>query len=100
MRYRFQWTAPIAISPHDPKVVYHAGNVLFRTSDGGQSWTAISPDLTRNDKEKQNGGRLEEHYSTIFTLAEDWGDLTAATALEDRGDFTAASTSEDWGLVA
>ena len=45
-RYRFQWTAPIVVSPHDPKVVYHGANVLFRTSDGGQSWTAISPDLT------------------------------------------------------
>ena len=42
-RYRFQWTAPIAISPHDPKVVYHGGNVLFRTEDGGQTWKAISP---------------------------------------------------------
>src|SRR5207244_7547105 len=52
MRYRFQWTAPIVISPHDPKVVYHAGNVLFKTTDGGQSWSAISGDLTRNDKTK------------------------------------------------
>jgi len=52
-RYRFQWTAPIAISPHDPKTVYYGGNVLFRTQDGGQSWTAISGDLTRDDETKQ-----------------------------------------------
>ncbi|HEV2844609.1 MAG TPA: glycosyl hydrolase, partial [Thermoanaerobaculia bacterium] len=78
MRYRFQWTAPIAISPHDSKVVYHGGNVLFRTSDGGQSWTVISPDLTRNDKSKQkwSGGPITgdntgvETYCTIFVVAE------------------------------
>src|SRR6266487_133718 len=52
-RYRFQWTAPIHVSPHDSNVVYHAANVLFRTEDGGQTWKAISPDLTRNDKTKQ-----------------------------------------------
>jgi photosystem II stability/assembly factor-like uncharacterized protein len=78
LRYRFQWTAPIAISPHDPKVVYHAGNILFRTRDGGQHWDAISPDLTRNDKSKQkwSGGPITgdntgvEYYCTIFAVAE------------------------------
>jgi photosystem II stability/assembly factor-like uncharacterized protein len=77
-RYRFQWTAPIAVSPHDPKVVYYGGNVLFRTDDGGQTWSAISPDLTRNDKSKQkwSGGPITgdntgvEFYDTIFTIAE------------------------------
>lgn len=77
-RYRFQWTAPIHVSPHDPTLVYHAGNVLFQSSDGGQSWTAISPDLSRNDPAKQrwSGGPLTgdntgvEHYGTIFSLAE------------------------------
>ena len=77
-RYRFQWTAPVHVSPHDPKVVYHAGNVLFRTSDGGQSWTAISPDLTRDDESRQkwSGGPITgdntgvEHYCTIFAVAE------------------------------
>src|SRR5262249_37802411 len=78
MRYRFQWTAPILISPHDPKTVYHAGNVLFRTADGGQSWARVSDDLTRNDKAKQkwSGGPITgdntgaEYYCTIFALAE------------------------------
>jgi photosystem II stability/assembly factor-like uncharacterized protein len=76
--YRFQWTAPIAVSPHDHQVVYHAANVLFRTRDGGQSWEAISPDLTRNDPEKQawSGGPITgditgvETYCTIFAVAE------------------------------
>ena len=77
-RFRFQWTAPIAISPHDPQVVYHAANVLFRTEDGGQSWQAISPDLTRDDPAKQAwaGGPITgdntgvEFYCTIFAVAE------------------------------
>jgi photosystem II stability/assembly factor-like uncharacterized protein len=78
LHYRFQWTAPILVSPHDPKVIYHASNVLFKTTDGGAHWTAISPDLTRNDKSKQkwSGGPITgdntgvEIYDTIFALAE------------------------------
>jgi photosystem II stability/assembly factor-like uncharacterized protein len=78
LKYRFQWTAPIAVSPHNPKAVYHAANVLFRTTDGGQTWKAISPDLTRNDKSKQrwSGGPITgdntgvEIYGTIFAVAE------------------------------
>jgi photosystem II stability/assembly factor-like uncharacterized protein len=78
MRYRFQWTAPIAVSPHDPKVVYHGAQVIFRTSDGGQTWTPISPDLTRNDRSKQQwaGGPITgdntgvETYGTVFAIAE------------------------------
>ncbi len=78
MRYRFQWVAPIAVSPHDPKVVYYGANVIFRTADGGQSWTAISPDLTTNDKSKQkwSGGPITgdntgvETYCTVFVIAE------------------------------
>ena len=78
MRYRFQWTAPIAASPHDPKVIYHGAQVIFRTTDGGQSWDAISPDLTRNDKSKQKwaGGPITgdntgvETYGTVFAIAE------------------------------
>jgi photosystem II stability/assembly factor-like uncharacterized protein len=77
-RYRFQWTAPIAVSPHDPKTVYHGANVLFRTQDGGQTWTPISGDLTRDDETKQrwSGGPITgdntgaEYYGTIFAVAE------------------------------
>jgi photosystem II stability/assembly factor-like uncharacterized protein len=78
LEYRFQWNFPIAISPHDPRVLYVGANVLFKSSDEGQSWTAISPDLTRNDKSKQgpSGGPITkdntsvEYYDTIFTVAE------------------------------
>ncbi|MEO8503635.1 MAG: glycosyl hydrolase [Acidobacteriota bacterium] len=76
--YRFQWTAPIATSPHDPKVVYHGANVLFRSDDEGFTWKSISPDLTRDDKskEKRSGGPITgdntgvEIYCTIFAIAE------------------------------
>jgi photosystem II stability/assembly factor-like uncharacterized protein len=78
LRYRFQWTAPILISPHDPHVLYHAANFLFRTRDQGKTWDKISPDLTRNDKSKLgwSGGPITgdnttaEFYCTIFALAE------------------------------
>jgi photosystem II stability/assembly factor-like uncharacterized protein len=70
VKYRFQWTYPIIVSPHDGNTMYAAAQVLFRSTNGGQSWEAISPDLTRNDKAKQKGGRLEEYYSTVFTIAE------------------------------
>ena len=78
MKYRFQWTAPIAGSPHDAKVIYHGAQVIFRTADGGQRWDVISPDLTRNDKTKQKwaGGPITgdntgvETYGTVFAIAE------------------------------
>jgi len=76
--HRFQWTEPILFSPHDPSVIYTAGEVVFKTTDQGKTWTVISPDLTRNDKTKQqaSGGPITkdntsvEYYDTVFTLAE------------------------------
>jgi hypothetical protein len=78
LKYRFQWTFPIAFSPHDPKTLYIGSNVLMKTTNEGQSWTQISPDLTRNDKSKQasSGGPITqdntsvEYYDTIFAFAE------------------------------
>jgi photosystem II stability/assembly factor-like uncharacterized protein len=78
MKYRFQWTFPIVLSPHDPRVVYTGGNMLFRSDDGGTHWTAISGDLTRNDKKKlgPSGGPITkdntsiEYYCTLFAVAE------------------------------
>jgi photosystem II stability/assembly factor-like uncharacterized protein len=78
LEHRFQWTAPVMLSPHDPNTLYHGGERLFKTTDGGVHWQAISPDLTRNDKEKQkvSGGDITlddsgtEYYDTIFALAE------------------------------
>jgi photosystem II stability/assembly factor-like uncharacterized protein len=78
LKHRFNWTAPLAMSPHDPDTLYAASEVVWKTTDHGNSWQIISPDLTRNDKSKQiaSGGPLTkditsvEYYDTIFALAE------------------------------
>ena len=77
-KYRQGWTEPIVTSPHDPNVLYTAGEVVFKSTDHGMSWSVISPDLTRNDKSKQepSGGPITkdntsvEYYDTVFTIAE------------------------------
>ncbi len=77
-KYRFQWNFPVFFSPHEPHQLYVAANVLFKSTDNGQSWTAISPDLTRNDTSKMeaSGGQITkdntsvEYYGTIFAAAE------------------------------
>jgi photosystem II stability/assembly factor-like uncharacterized protein len=66
---RFNWTAPIAISPHNPAVVYTGAQVLFRSADRGNHWEEASPDLTTNDKSKQ-GGAGNITYCTITTIGE------------------------------
>ncbi len=76
--YRYNWNSPIHISPHDPKTVYTGGNFLFKSTDRGQSWEIISPDLTANDPAKQidSGGPITpdntgaEMHCTILTVAE------------------------------
>ena len=78
LKYRFQWTFPLLFSINDPGTLYAGGNALFASKDEGQTWKAISPDLTRNDKSKQisSGGPITkdntsvEYYDTIFTVAE------------------------------
>ncbi len=93
LKYRFQWTAPILVSAHDPQVLYHAANVLFRSRDGGQSWEKISDDLTRDDKNKQrwSGGPITgdntgvEVYCTIFAIAESPKDAKVLWTGSDDG---------------
>ncbi len=77
LEHRFQWTAPIVISPQDPNTIYYGGERVFKTTDGGTHWEAISGDLTRNDKSKQqpSGGPVTvddtgtEYYDTVFSIA-------------------------------
>ncbi len=77
-KYRFAWTYPIVISPHDPNTLYIGGNLVFKSTGEGQSWQPISPDLTRADPEtlKPTGGPINrdsigaEVYATVFALAE------------------------------
>lgn len=94
-KYRFQWTYPILLSPHDPNILYVTGNHVFRSTDEGNSWEIISPDLTRNDSTRlePSGGPITkdntgaEYYGTIFAFAE---------SPRKRGLFWAGS---DDGLV-
>ena len=77
-KYRFNWDAPIHISPHDPETVFIGGNVIFKSQDRGNSWEIISPDLTTNDKSKQisSGGTIyqdntaAEFHCTVLYIAE------------------------------
>ncbi len=77
-RYRFQWNFPMLTSRHDPDALYAGANVLLRTTNEGQSWEVISPDLTRADPSTlgPSGGPITkdntsvEYYATIFTFAE------------------------------
>jgi photosystem II stability/assembly factor-like uncharacterized protein len=77
LRYRFDWEAPIAFSPKESGVAYYGANVVFETKDRGRTWTAISPDLTRNDPAKQQvaGGPINtdvsgaEFYDTLLDIA-------------------------------
>jgi photosystem II stability/assembly factor-like uncharacterized protein len=78
MKYRFNWNAPIVASMHEPNTFYHAGNILFKSSDFGKSWKAISPDLTTHDTSKMgmsgtpytNEGAGGENYCTITYVIE------------------------------
>lgn len=63
---RGQWLAPFQLSPHNSQIVYHGMNRLFRSMNRGESWAAISPDLTHNDPKKQ--GNIS--YATITTISE------------------------------
>jgi len=77
LKYRMQWTFPVALSPHDPHKVYVGSQYVHVSTDSGQSWTVISPDLTTNDKSKQqSSGGLSpdntsvEFYCVLFAIAE------------------------------
>ena len=77
-KYRFTWTYPIVFSPHDSDTLYISGNYIFKTTNQGQSWEIISPDLSKADPEtlKPSGGPINrdavgaEHYAVVFSFAE------------------------------
>ena len=93
-KYRFNWNAPIVLSPQDPKTVYYGGNVLFRSTNHGQSWDVISPDLTTNDKAKQqsSGGKIvtdntaAEFHCTIIAIGPSPVDPNVIWAGTDDGN--------------
>ncbi len=90
IKHRFQWNAPIRISPHNPDVLYHCSQYVHRSADGGSNWEIISPDLTTNNEAYQDipGGPIQhdhtgvELYTTIFAFEEsphNAGELWAGT---------------------
>ncbi len=95
MKYRFNWNSPIVASPQDYSVMYHGGNKVLKTADGGLSWEEISPDLTRNDKSKQGPG------GTPFTIegagGENYNTITYLETSEHSADVIWAGSDD--GLV-
>jgi hypothetical protein len=92
-KYRFNWNAPIISAPSDPNTIYHAGNVVFKTQNGGIDWEVISPDLTRNDKNQQLAGGIPytneaaggENYNTLMSLVASPHDAGVLWAGSDDG---------------
>lgn len=92
-KYRYNWNAPIITSPHDRQTIYHTGNVVFKSTDEGQSWIAVSPDLTKNETEKHGpgGGPYTneaaggENYNTITTFIESQHEKGVLYAGSDDG---------------
>ena len=93
MKYRFQWNFPIFFSPHNPNKLYTTSNRFHVTTNEGQSWNVISPDLTRNESEKlgPSGGPITkdntavEYYATIFAACESPYEKDLLWAASDDG---------------
>lgn len=109
MKYRFNWNPPILMSHFNPDVIYHAANVVFKTTDGGYSWKIISPDLTTNNPEelKLSGGPVSpdnstaEFHCTIVSLAESAQDANTLWAGTDDGNLQVTHDGgEKWTNVA
>lgn len=93
MRFRGQWVAPFILSPHNPRIVYHGMNFLFRSMNRGESWERISPDLTYNDPEKYG----DIPYQTIFSIAESpfqFGQIYVGT--DDGRVWRTDDSGENW----
>ena len=108
LKERFQWTTPIVLSPLDPKTVYVSSQHLWRTSNAGQTWTQISPDLTRHDTSTlgPSGGPLTldqtgvETYGTIFTVAPSHHDVnTTWTGSDDGLIYLTGDGGKNWRNV-
>lgn len=94
-KYRYNWNAPIISSPHDRATIYHAGNVVFKTTNSGLSWETISPDLTKNETDKHGPGGGP--YTNEAAGGENFNTLTALVESEhEQGVLYAGS---DDGLL-
>jgi len=108
IKYRYQWNAPIRISPHDPDVLYHTSQYVHRSTDGGQSWEVISPDLTTNNDAYHDipGGPVQhdhtgvELYTTVFAFEESphkAGELWAGS--DDGRVHISRDNGENWNEI-
>jgi photosystem II stability/assembly factor-like uncharacterized protein len=95
MKYRFNWNAPIIWSKHEPNTFYHGAQYLLKTSDMGKTWKEVSPDLTRNEKEKQ--GKGGGPYTNEAVGAENYG--TLAYVIESPHEKGVIWTGSDDGYV-
>ena len=108
-KYRFNWNSPIHMSASNPDVIYYGGNVLFKTTERGETWTVISPDLTTNDPEKQksSGGPIStdntraEFHCTIISIADSPKDPRVIWAGTDDGNLQLTRDGgQSWTNVA
>ncbi len=95
MKYRFNWNAPIIWSKHEPNTFYHGAQFLLRTRDNGVTWEEASPDLTRNEKEKQ--GKGGGPYTVEAVGAENYG--TLSYVIESPTEKGTLWTGSDDGYV-
>ncbi|MCR9016980.1 WD40/YVTN/BNR-like repeat-containing protein [Aquiflexum gelatinilyticum] len=95
MKYRFNWNAPIIWSQHEPDTYYHGSQYVLRTKDMGQNWEVVSPDLTKNEKEKQ--GKGGGPYTNEAVGAENYG--TTSYIMESPHEKGHIWTGSDDGLV-
>jgi photosystem II stability/assembly factor-like uncharacterized protein len=95
MKYRYNWNAPIIWSKHEPGTFYHGAQYLLKTSDMGKSWKEVSPDLTRNEKDKQ--GKPGVPYTNEAVGAENYG--TLAYVMESPHEKGVIWTGSDDGYV-
>ena len=100
-RLRWNWDAPFLISAHDPAVLYHAGNKVFKLTDRGDFWYAISGDLTRRETDKvMSEGSQAESYGTLTALAESPRAAGVLWAGSDDGRVHVTfDDGQDWGDV-
>ncbi len=81
-KYRWNWSCPLLISPHNPDIVYYGGNILFKTTDKAHTWVEISPDLTKNQEWKKlpiMGVVRDENTLSRDDGTSDYGTLTTIT---------------------
>ena len=96
MKYRYNWNAPIIRSKHEPNTYYHGSQFLLKTTDMGKTWTEASPDLTRNEKEKQ--GKPGVPFTNEAVGAENYG--TLSYVMESPLEKGVIYTGSDDGMVS